>query len=61
MPDPAMTPYEREVLEMVAERRKPQFGAWVNACMEWLADNGYITRNFRTVTDKGREYLDRRS
>lgn len=61
MAEPAMTVFDQQVLEMIAGRRRPETGAWVNACAEWLADNGYVTRDYRAATDKGRAYLDSRS
>ncbi len=31
-------------------------GAWLNACFEWLQENGYLSRTGQ-VTDHGKDYI----
>lgn len=53
-----LIPHEIEVLEMLAGKRKGQWGAWVAVCLENMADAGLCTRgpNYR-ITDAGRVAL----
>ena len=52
------TEHEIEVLKMMAGTRKGEWGAWVGACLEFLAAGGYCTNgpNYQ-LTDKGRAFL----
>lgn len=56
---PGPTDLEKEVLEMCAGIRswpqKPQ--AWVNASIEFLQEDGYVTRGLK-LTEKGRKALE---
>lgn len=54
------TDIEVDVLEMFAGYREMKTGSWVNACVEFLQEGGFMTRSGK-VTEKGREVLrDRR-
>jgi hypothetical protein len=50
--------HEIEVLEMLSGQRKPEWGAWVGACLEFLSDRGLCTSgpNYQ-ITDEGKRAL----
>jgi hypothetical protein len=50
--------HEIEVLEMLSGQRKPEWGAWVGACLEFLSGHGLCTGgpNYQ-ITDEGKRTL----
>ena len=57
-----MTPYERDVLEEIADPGSVKglsWGAAMSVALECLQARGYVTRGSRPqITDKGREALE---
>jgi hypothetical protein len=57
-----MTPYERDVLEEIAEPgsvKGLRAGAAIRVALECLQARGYVTRGpYPKITDKGREALN---
>jgi hypothetical protein len=60
-----MTPYERDVLEEIAEPGSVEglrAGLGIMVALEWLQGQGYVTRGpYPKITDKGREALEGKS
>ena len=54
-----LTEHEIRVLKMADGSEPFVWGAWVGACLGFLAGGGYLTRgpNYN-ITQKGREFLD---
>lgn len=50
--------HEVEVLKMVHGVLPWERGAWVNACYEFLQDEGHIQRYRQELTEKGKKYLE---
>lgn len=54
----SLNEYEIDVLRMVAGERTIPWGAWVGACLEYLEEEGYITKGPRCLlTERGKLYL----
>lgn len=55
---PELTSHDIEVLRMLNGERKPEWGAWVGACLEFLSGHGLCTRgpNYQ-ITDAGKRAL----
>lgn len=54
-----LTEYEVEVLKMLDGQREFEWGAWVGACLEQLASEGYCTRSMPyQITPAGRAALE---
>lgn len=55
-----MTPFEREVLEEIAGLRPARpWGAAVGAAIDFLQDDGYVTRGYGPkLTEKGKAALE---
>lgn len=55
MSETGLSSHEIKVLEMLDGRREAEWGAWVGACLEFLAGDGLCTRgpNYQ-ITDSGR-------
>ena len=49
--------HELRVLAMLDGRREAEQGAWVNACIEYLASCGYID-SYARLTEAGRKVLE---
>lgn len=51
----SLTEHEIKVLKMMTGERPGEWGAWVGACLEYLADAGLCTRGPKyQITDAGR-------
>jgi hypothetical protein len=57
--EPELTNHELKILREIAGLEPvSEWGAWVGACLESLAENGYITRKFGgKLTVKGHRIL----
>ena len=58
MSDEKLTNWEEQLLREVAGELPPSpWGAAVGMSLEQLAEDGYLTATFGTLTEKGRRYL----